>query len=111
METAKDRRTNLQNRALHKLFSNISEQLNDAGEVYSIEIQGVGIDLMYTPILFKEVFWREIQRTMFGIESTTELNTSKINAIVDVLALAFGQRNIQITFPSYQYYLDQVDGI
>jgi len=106
-----NKRTNLQNRALHKFFSIVSGQLNELGLTYKYEIQGVKVELKYTTILFKEVFWKDIQKVMFGIDSTTQLTTSRINSIIDVLTLAFGERDISIVFPSFQHLLDEQDKI
>jgi len=107
-EDKKVLRSTLQNASLHKMFSMIATQMNELGLEYNKEIQGIHISMPYTKDLFKEVFWKKIQMDMYGIESTTELTTHKINAILDVLTLAFGNMGIKVVFPSnFNKWLEQ----
>jgi len=95
-----EKRTNLQNRSLHLFFTNIADQLNNLGIDCTIEINGLVFTLPYTGIVFKEQLWKPIQKTLYGIESTTDLTTKKINGILEVLAASFSHTGIQVIFPS-----------
>jgi len=93
-------RSSQQNKALHLLFTHISESLNEIGETFNYKgIRGFEIETTWTPLLVKEMIWKPIQITMFGIESTTKINTNQINAILDVLTKYFGERGIPVSFP------------
>jgi hypothetical protein len=63
-------------------------------------LKGSQMETAYTDFLVKEILWRPIQKTMFGFESTTQLETSQINAILDVLSNFFADRGVSISFPS-----------
>jgi hypothetical protein len=97
---AKEKRTSLQNRALHLFFKIMADQLNNLGLDCSIEIQNITFSVPYTDMTFKNEIWRPIQKTMYGIESTKDINTKQINGILDVLTVSFGQSGIEITFPN-----------
>jgi hypothetical protein len=93
-------RTSLQNRSLHKLFDNIAKQFNSHGFTFHKEIQGITFDLRYTGTIIKKEYWADIQHTMFGTNSTTELSRGQIDQVLDVLTLAFGNQGIPVVWPS-----------
>ena len=94
-------RTIKQNRALHLLFKHIAIELNRLGLTFNYTgLKGLEMEMPYTESLVKETIWRPIQITMFEIESTIDLITSQINSILDVLTKFFGDRGVQINFPS-----------
>lgn len=96
-------RTILQNRALHKYFTIIANELNDLGIEYQYTgISGKTFELRYTTDLVKTFIWKPIQLALFNIESTTKINTQQINEIVDVLTKFFGDRGIVVEFPSIE---------
>lgn len=96
-----DKRTSQQNRALHKFFVMISFALNELGlEFHYFGIKGQELTTRYNELIVKEHFWKQIQRTLFNIESTTELNTHQINEIVDVIIKFFGEKGVLIEFPN-----------
>ena len=94
-------RTSLQNRALHKFFVLISEQLNEMGQEFCYTgIKGKELSSRYTPNIVKSFFWKPIQIALFEIESTTKLNTKQINEISDVIIKFFGEKGVVIGFPN-----------
>lgn len=96
-------RTILQNKALHKYFTIIANELNDLGIEYQyIGISGKTFELRYTTDLVKTFIWKPIQLALFNIESTTKINTQQINEIVDVLTKFFGERGVVVEFPSIE---------
>ena len=97
----KNTRTTNQNSALHMLFGIMTNQLNELGlEFHYFGLKGQVLTTRYTPFICKEHLWRPIQITMFGITSTTKINTEQINEIVDVLSNWFGEKGVVIQFPS-----------
>ena len=97
-----------QNSALHKFFEMISTHLNDLGIEYMY--QGPmedTVSLMYTPELVKEFFWKPIQKTLYNTDSTTDLDTHQINAIVDVITKFFGEKGVYVEFPRKQEILNE----
>lgn len=74
-------RTSQQNRALHKAFQLLSDELNTKG----LDVQKVvkaGYEIWWTPHMVKEIIWRPFQRTKTGKESSTELE--KVGEIDEV---------------------------
>jgi hypothetical protein len=101
-------RTNKQNNALHLYFQFISNELNDLGIMFNfIAFDGNNYELMYSPLLVKEMVWKPIQMALFGKESTTKLTTNEINKIIDVITLFFAERGVSIEFPSYESFISK----
>lgn len=101
IDTVKNTRTSQQNKALHLFFTILCQQMNEIGMEHTfLGIKGNEISIPYTPFLVKQFIWKQIQVAMFGIESTTKINTEQINQILDVLTKHFGEMNIEISFPN-----------
>lgn len=99
-------RSNAQNNALHLYFSQLAEQLNNAGYTFT---NVLGLEMPFTMILIKESIWKPTQKDMFGIDSTTKLTTQMINELIDVFSKHFGERGIYVEFPSFQAFLNKLD--
>ena len=66
-------RTAKQNRALHKFFVIVSEQLNEMGLEFTYSGLNVhNLCTRYTPSIVKDFFWRPIQIALFEVESTID---------------------------------------
>ena len=62
-------RTAKQNRALHKFFVIVSEQLNEMGLEFTYSGLNVhNLCTRYTPSIVKDFFWRPIQIALFEVE-------------------------------------------
>ncbi len=97
-------RSGQQNKALHKYFMFISDELNELGMEYRFfGVKGDVISLMYTPELVKKFFWKEIQKALFDFESTTKLDTKQMNQIIDVITKFFADKGVVIPFPSLDF--------
>ena len=90
-------RTPAQNRALHKMFQDLADELNGRGMYIS---QVIRFDAPWDKNRVKELIWREVQKKMTGKESTTELETHEIDQIFEVIHQALAQKGIEIDFPS-----------
>lgn len=103
LKEVKKTRTNLQNRALHLFFTIIAYQLNELGLEFQYQGLSVGtIGTRYTDNIVKEFIWRPIQIALFNKKSTKEIDTKEINEIIDVITKFFGDRGVQIEFPSIE---------
>jgi hypothetical protein len=101
LKECKNTRTLQQNKALHKFFVLICEQLNELGMEFNYTgVKGKDISLRYTPELVKNFFWRPIQMALFNFESTTKLTTQEMNEVIDVIIKFFSDKGIVIEFPS-----------
>lgn len=110
MPQIKMTRSTKQNAALHLFFTWCSNSLNDAGIEYKYTgLKLKEIEIPWTPSLFKEMTWKPIQKTLFEFESTTKLDTTQINTILDILTRFFAERGISINFPNqFDYWLKQI---
>lgn len=108
LKALSDNRSSKQNRALHKLFTIMSEQLNEMGLEFNYDgVTGKKLSTRYTPDVVKNYFWRPIQMALFDIESTKHINTIQINEIVDVISKFFGERGVIIEFPSVEMLMNK----
>jgi len=101
VEVIKFVRSLTQNRALHLFFKWLSIEFNMLGITFNYTgLKGTEMETPYTPTLIKETLWKPLQKTLFDIDSTTELETSQINIILDVLIKFFADRSVLISFPN-----------
>lgn len=93
-------RSDNQNRALHKWFSLVADELNGAGWTVQKVMQNA-IELDWNDKLVKEMLWRPAQKALLGKESTTELNkASDIDEIWEPLNRYLGEKYfIHVPFP------------
>lgn len=97
-----NKRTNSQNKALHKLFSILSEELNSAGLDQRVVLKP-GFSIWWTPESIKSNIWKPLQEAMFQKEHTSELNKQQINKIFEQLAKIFGEKyGLELFFPSIE---------
>jgi predicted oxidoreductase len=100
-----EKRSALQNRALHKYFELVAKDLRQNGITVKKLLEG-GLDIMPTKDIMKEV-WRKIQIAMFDKESTKDLTTREINDILDVLNKHMGENHeIFRAFPSIETLIE-----
>lgn len=93
-----DMRTLTQNRALHKYFGLLAEELNKGG--LSV-VKTLKVDVEWTPDSVKELLWRPIMEAVLDKKSTTQLNKDEITKVYDTLNLALSNKfGFSIEFPS-----------
>ena len=101
VENIKTTRTTLQNRSLHKYFSLLAEELNDAGYDMRKTIKQE-IDIAWSGMSVKEYLWRPIQKVYLQEQSTTKLKTGDIDKIYLILDKTISERTgVTIPFPSF----------
>ena len=100
------RRTLKQNSALHLYFSNLAEELNDAGFDMKKTIR---VDIPWTPYTVKEYLWRPLQEAYLLKRSTTELDKQKeIDEVYDILNRVISERTgVHVPFPNIEMMLDR----
>lgn len=101
-------RSSLQNSSLHLFFAFVSTELNGLGLTFKYDgLNLKGLESRYTPLIVKEFIWRPIQIAMFNIQSTKKINTQQINEIIDVITKYFGDRGINLEFPSIETLMNK----
>lgn len=102
MTNTQSQRTTQQNKALHVLFQNTADALNDAGLDMRATLKP-GIEIPWNAKTVKEYLWRPIQKAQLQKTSTTELNTKDLDVVYDTLNRHLGERfGINIEFPSHE---------
>ncbi len=94
------KRTDAQNRALHKWLELVSEALNDAGLDVRHTLREE-IEIPWNKDLAKEHLWRPVQKAVLGKESTTEPERSEYTQVYDVLNRHLGEKlGIHVPWPT-----------
>lgn len=100
-------RTQTQNRALHLMFRQLSEQLNESGLDMKKTLKP-DIDIWWNEKMVKEYIWRPLQRIITGKESSTEISTKDIDKIFEVISKNFGEKfGLEIRFPSIETLISE----
>ena len=95
-----EQRTIQQNKALHKFFELLADELNGAGLDMRKTLKPE-IDIPWNKETVKEYLWRPIQDLQLRKASTKELNTKEIDKIYDTLNRFLGEKlKIHVAFPS-----------
>lgn len=92
-------RTLRQNNALHQWFTELADELNARGLDMKTFLKP-GIEIPWNQDRVKEFIWRPVQKAMFKIDSTTDLETSQIDEIYKVISRKLLDNDIHIDFPS-----------
>ena len=93
-----DMRTITQNRALHKYFTILADELNKGGLTVTKVLKA---DIEWSPESIKEQLWRPIQKALLGKDSTTKLSKDEVSKVYDTLNLALGNKfGLSVDFPS-----------
>lgn len=104
-----NKRSSLQNRALHKFFLIIVNELNELGmEFQYFGLKGQVLSTRYTTDIVKNQFWRPIQIALFDIESTRDIKTKQINEVVDVIAKFFADKGVYVEFPNKEMLNNEI---
>lgn len=100
IEKKTDKRTIVQNSAMHKYFSLVAEALNDAGLDMK---QVIKADVEWSMFSVKEYMWKAIQKAILGKESTTLLKKDEIDSVyLNMNRLTASKFGIDIPFPSIE---------
>ena len=95
------RRTEQQNKALHKGCELLADALNDAGYEMKAVLAVKAVDVPWTKESVKEVLFRPIMLAMTEKGSTTELDRVEVSQVWDVLQRHIGENfGVYVGFPS-----------
>ena len=92
-------RTSSQNRALHKLFELIADELNEAG-LDMKQVLPRQVDIPWSRETVKELIWRPIQDAQLRKRSTTELTRGEIDAVYETVNRFLSGMGLHVPFPS-----------
>ena len=94
------KRTLAQNRAMHKLFTKMSDTFNELGLDMKVILKP-NINIWWTPEAVKKELWKPLMQAMYKIDSTTELNTTQVSKVYETIARHIGEKHgVEIDFPS-----------
>jgi len=88
-----------QNKAMHKYFQIIADELNQHG-LYIQDI--IKTEAPWDAHRVKELIWRPTQRTLFNKKSTTQLTTKEVKETEEVIGRALAHKGMNISFPSIE---------
>lgn len=95
-------RTNRQNKALHKMFEMLAQELNDSGLDMKKTLKPE-VDIPWSKQTVKDYLWRPIMKAMTNKTSTTQMTTKEIDRIFEVINKHLGEKfGLQIDFPSIE---------
>jgi len=101
------RRSNAQNRALHLWFTQLAEELNNAGYDMKKLIRKE-IDIPWSARNVKEYIWRPVQKAYLGVESSKDLKTQDIDKLFDIINRVLAERTgIYLPFPNINYFMQE----
>ena len=93
------KRTPQQNKAMHKYFRLLADDLNAAGLDMRKTLRQ-DIEVPWTEQLVKDHLWRPIQEAVADEESTADLETPDVTKVYDVLNRHLGEKlGIHTPFP------------
>jgi len=99
-------RTLQQNKALHKYFEMLAQELTDAGLDMRRTLKPE-VDIPWSGETIKEYIWRPIMTAQLGKESTTELTTSEIDRVFNTITRHLAEKfGVSVEFPSIESKID-----
>jgi len=96
-----NQRTQRQNRALHKYFEFVADELNDAG----LDMRTVlkpGIEIPWSKMSVKEYLWKPVMAIQLQKKSTVQMTTKDIDTIYDTLNRFLALKGLHTPFPSIE---------
>tara|TARA_R110000868_G_scaffold317240_1_gene578043 strand:- start:695 stop:1051 length:357 start_codon:yes stop_codon:yes gene_type:complete len=101
-------RTTQQNKALHKWFELISDDMNNAGYTV-LKTLRKDVELDWNAILFKELIWRPIQKSLTKKTSSADLESGELQIIWDTINRHLGEKfGIHTPFPTLDVMIEQL---
>lgn len=95
-----EKRTLQQNKALHKLFTQMSDTFNTLGLDMRVVLKPE-IKILWTPEAVKRELFKPVMKAMYNIDSTTELTTDQVSKVYEQIMKVIGEKfGIYLEFPS-----------
>lgn len=93
------KRTTQQNKAMHKYFTLLAEELNNAGLDMKHTLKPE-VEIPWTPEMVKRHLWKPIQRIVTEKEHTADLASGEPNRVYEVLDKHISEKfGIHVEFP------------
>ena len=93
-------RTQPQNSAIHVFCRLLAKTLNNAG-LDMRKVLKPEVEIPWTDVTAKENLWKPIQKAMYEIESTTDLDTEQVSKVYDTLNRHLSDKfGVSQAFPS-----------
>lgn len=105
MHTKKDtkekkQRSLVQNRAMHKFFELLADELNSAGWDMK-KVLKPHVDIPWSKTTIKEYIWKPIQDAQLVKGSTTELTTDEVQKVYETINRFMGDKfGVHVPWPS-----------
>lgn len=97
-------RTPQQNKAMHKYFEEVANELNEAGISQAAFMADLEVD--YTKETIKNI-WRTIAKKKFGKDSTADFTTKELQEVFEDFNRHIAKFGIHIPFPSFAADYDE----
>ncbi len=95
-----NKRTLQQNKAMHQLFTLMSDSFNTLGLDMRVVLKPEW-KIWWTPESCKKELFKPVMKAMYGIESTKDLNTCQVSKVYEQIARVIGEKHgVTIEFPS-----------
>ena len=106
---SENKRTLQQNKAMHKLFTQMSDTFNTLGLDMRVVLKPE-IKILWTPEAVKRELFKPVMKAMYGKESTTELTTSEVSKVYEQIAKLIGEKfGVVLDFPSKENIDDYIN--
>ena len=93
-----DIRSLAQNRAIHKYFELLSNELNNGGFTVAKLLK---VTVSWTPTAVKELLWKPIMEALLDKKSTAKMNKDEVIKVYDTLNLNLSEkRGLYVEFPN-----------
>ena len=94
-----EKRTPIQNNALHLYFEQVAHELKNQGQTMQNIIKKFEFcEIIPTKQSVKDIIWRPIQETVVSKKSTTELTKHEVNEVYEIVSM-FLSKQFQIDLP------------
>lgn len=95
-------RTIQQNKALHKLFEQLADELNTQGLEMKVVLKPE-YELWWNKTSIKQHLFKPLMKAMYSKNSTTELTTVEINKVFEQLQKMLGEKfGVEMIWPSLE---------
>jgi len=94
------KKTSQQTKALHLWFKQVADVLNEGG-MDRRKILKSSILIPWSSESIKRDIWKPLLKTMYGVESTTEMKRHQINPILNIIYRELGKRAKGIELPEF----------
>lgn len=101
-------RTTKQNASLHKLMTELADELNNHG-MTMMKVLSHNAEIEWTPVSTKEYLLRPFIKAMFNKQSTTQLSTKELSQATEAMLQHVAKTTgVALDFPSLESMQNQV---